>query len=78
MIMGGKRREVIKDLRLAPACMHPIFHELAAEGAEVTAANFVQIAEGGSGARPSWSARSLTPFEGGARLNRWPPLKNCT
>ncbi|HVC97026.1 MAG TPA: DUF6088 family protein [Pirellulales bacterium] len=29
----NKRRELIKDLRLAPAWMHPIFRELAAEGA---------------------------------------------
>lgn len=28
-----KRRELIKDLRLAPAWMHPIFRELAEEGA---------------------------------------------
>jgi hypothetical protein len=27
-----KRRELIKDLRLAPAWMHPIFRELAGEG----------------------------------------------
>ena len=30
---GDKRRELIKDLRLAPAWMHPIFRELAGEGA---------------------------------------------
>jgi hypothetical protein len=29
----NKRRELIKDLRLAPAWMHPIFRELAGEGA---------------------------------------------
>ena len=30
---ADKRRELIKDLRLAPAWMHPIFRELAGEGA---------------------------------------------
>lgn len=30
---ANKRRELIKDLRLAPAWMHPIFHELAKERA---------------------------------------------
>ena len=30
---ADKRRELIKDLRLAPAWMHPIFRELAEEGA---------------------------------------------
>ena len=30
-----KRRELIKDLRLAPAWMHPIFRELAGEGTSV-------------------------------------------
>jgi len=30
---ADKRRELIKDLRLAPAWMHPIFRELAREGA---------------------------------------------
>ena len=30
---ADKRRELIKDLRLAPAWMHPIFRELAAEDA---------------------------------------------
>ena len=29
---ADKRRELIKDLRLAPAWMHPIFRELAGEG----------------------------------------------
>jgi hypothetical protein len=29
---ADKRREVLKDLELAPAWMHPIFRELAAEG----------------------------------------------
>jgi hypothetical protein len=27
-----KRRELLKDLKLAPAWMHPIFRELAEEG----------------------------------------------
>src|SRR5438477_11279178 len=30
---ADKRRELVKDLRLAPAWMHPIFRELAEEGA---------------------------------------------
>jgi hypothetical protein len=30
---ADKRRELLKDLRLAPAWMHPIFRELAEEGA---------------------------------------------
>jgi hypothetical protein len=32
-IPAGKRRQLIKDLPLAPAWMHPIFRELAEEGA---------------------------------------------
>lgn len=28
---AGKRRELLKDLQLAPAWMHPIFRELAKE-----------------------------------------------
>ena len=32
-IPADKRRELLKDLRLAPAWMHPIFRELAEEGA---------------------------------------------
>jgi hypothetical protein len=32
-IPGDKRRELLKDLRLAPAWMHPIFRELAEEKA---------------------------------------------
>lgn len=32
-IPAEKRRELLKDLRLAPAWMHPIFRELAQEGA---------------------------------------------
>lgn len=32
-IPGDKRRELLKDLRLAPAWMHPIFRELAEEEA---------------------------------------------
>jgi hypothetical protein len=32
-IPADKRRELLKDLRLAPAWMHPIFRELAAEDA---------------------------------------------
>jgi hypothetical protein len=31
-IPAGKRRELLKDLPLAPAWMHPIFRELAQEG----------------------------------------------
>jgi len=27
-----RRRELLKDIKLAPAWMHPIFRELAAEG----------------------------------------------
>jgi len=30
---ADKRRELLKDLRLAPAWMHPIFRELAEEDA---------------------------------------------
>ena len=33
MLPADKRRELIKDLKLAPAWMHPIFRELAAEDA---------------------------------------------
>ena len=33
ILPADKRRELIKDLRLAPAWMHPIFRELAGEGA---------------------------------------------
>jgi hypothetical protein len=32
-IPAEKRRELLKDLRLAPAWMHPIFRELAEEQA---------------------------------------------
>jgi hypothetical protein len=32
-IPADKRRELLKDLRLAPAWMHPIFRELAEEDA---------------------------------------------
>ena len=32
-IPADKRRELIKDLKLAPAWMHPVFRELAEEGA---------------------------------------------
>src|SRR5271167_3099430 len=32
-IPADKRRELLKDLKLAPAWMHPIFRELAGEGA---------------------------------------------
>ena len=32
-IPADKRREILKDLRLAPAWMHPIFRELAEEDA---------------------------------------------